>query len=381
MSSPSHVSPSQDSLEQPETVLVTGFPAYTARRMIAKTLSASPSDRVLVLARPQYERAARDEIEALDPDATERAEVLVGDVCDMDLGLSGAEFRTLAEGVTTIHHLAGAYFMGVDRATAERVNVGGTRGVIEVAAESRRLRRLCHWSTAFVSGKRKGVILEDELDEGQAFHNFWEETKLEAERLARAAQRTLPVTILRPTIIVGDSVTGEIDKFDGPYSLIFAAVTSERGFRLPIPARGPAPLHLVPIDFAIDAGYALGRDQRSAGGCFHLSDPNPLPAARAFALLSELAHHRAPPMMSPSLARTLLRAPGLGRLTSGPRAVLDAFDHQCLYNSRDASRILADHGIRCPPLDDYAEALVSYAQKIHQTRRRELEDVVFDPFD
>lgn len=364
-----------------ETVLVTGFPAYTARRMVARLLDEpTAAERVFVLVRPQFESAAAEFLSEIN--SSERAELLVGDVCDMDLGLSGAEFAAVAKEVTAIHHLAGIYFMGVDRATAERVNVRGTRGVLELAAATRSLRRLIHWSTAFVSGKRKGVVLEEELDEGQGFNNFWEETKFEAEMLAAAAQKTLPVTIVRPGIIVGDSRTGEIDKFDGPYSLILAAVAGDRTPRLPLPARGSAPLHLVPIDFVIEAGFALGADARAAGKTFHLTDPNPLPAHRVFSLVAELAHVRQPPPLMPvGLARTLLRAPGISRLTRAPRAVLDAFDHQCLYNSRGTGRLLADAGIRCPAFDDYAEVLVGYAQRTEKSRRAELEDEVFDPFD
>lgn len=364
-----------------ETVLVTGFPAYTARRMVIRLLADSAGPRrVFVLVRPQFQSEAAAMLEALDGD---RAELLVGDVCDMDLGLSGGEFSAVAKEVTTIHHLAGIYFMGVDRATAERVNVTGTRGVIELARTTRRLRRLIHWSTAFVSGKRKGVVLEEELDAGQGFNNFWEETKYEAERLAAAAQKTMPVTILRPGLIVGDSQTGEIDKFDGPYSLILAAVSGERGPRLPLPARGSAPLHLVPIDFVIEAGYMLGLDARAAGKTFHLTDPNPLPAHRVFSLVAELTRTQPPSqaILPTGLARTLLKTPGLSRLTRAPRAVLDVFDHQCMYNCRQAMRLLGEADIRCPPFDDYAEALVSYAQRIEQTRRTELEDEVFDPFD
>src|SRR5204862_8240222 len=141
-----------------------------------------------------------------------------------------------------LHHLAGIYYLGVDRAAAERVNVEGTRGVIDFATECRRLRRLCHWSTASVSGRRKGVVLEEELDEGQAFRNFYEETKFEAEKLARAVQRKLPVTIFRPGIIVGDSKSGEIDKFDGPYYLMVLIVQSPLDVHLPLPGHGVAPM-------------------------------------------------------------------------------------------------------------------------------------------
>src|SRR5262249_47469230 len=132
----------------------------------------------------------------------ERAEVLAGDVCDMDLGLSSAEYRALSKELTWIHHLSGIYFMGVADETARRVNVGGTRTVLDLARDVGRLERVVHWSTAMVSGDRKGRFYEEDLEAGQKFHNAYERTKYEAEKLVRAAMRHLPITVLRPGIIV-----------------------------------------------------------------------------------------------------------------------------------------------------------------------------------
>jgi len=367
---------------RPEVVLVTGFPAFTARRMALKVLSSDPTAQVFLLARSKFVDAARELARSLPPDQGGRLEVVEGDVCDMDLGLSGPEYRILAGEVTTIHHMAGIYYLGVDRATARRVNVQGTRGILELAAEAVRLRRICHWSTASVSGKRRGVILEEELDEGQGFHNFYEETKFEAEKLARAAQRSLPLTVLRPGVIVGDSTSGEIDKLDGPYYLLVLIATTAAQVRVPLPGRGTAPLHLVPIDYAIDAGYFLSRDERAAGRTFHLTDPNPLPARRVYQLCAELSQRKlARGFLPTGLAKTLLRTPGIDRLARGPLSFLESFDMQCFYNSRHASSLLEPAGIKCPPFDDYAENVVSFVRSVHAARRQKLEDEVFDPFD
>lgn len=365
-----------------ERVLVTGFPAFTARRMAAKVLAADSTARVALLARDKFAGRAREFLGDLPDDHRRRAELVVGDVCDMDLGLSGAEFARLTGEITTIHHLAGIYYLGVDRDTAQRVNVEGTRGVIDFAAECKHLRRLCHWSTATVSGRRKGVVMEDELEADQAFHNFYEETKYEGERLARAAQRRVPVSIFRPGTIVGDARTGEIDKFDGPYYLMVLFVTAPLGVRLPLPGRGAAPMHLVPIDYVVDAAYALSIDERAAGKTFHLTDPNPVAARRVYELVAEHSQHDAPRGFIPSgLARTLLRAPGLEKLTRGPLSFLDSFDHLVFYNARNTAELLADTGVRCPPLDRYIDKLVAFVREVHDARRQKLEDEVFDPFD
>jgi thioester reductase-like protein len=371
-----------DGRARPEVVLVTGFPSFTARRMAIEILGRDAEARVFLLARARFADAARELAASLPPAHGARIEVVEGDVCDMDLGLSGREYRTLAGEITSIQHMAGIYYMGVDRATARRVNVDGTRGVLELAGEASRLRRLVHWSTAAVSGRRKGVVLEEELDEGQSFHNFYEETKFEAEKLARAAQRKLPVTILRPGIVVGDSATGEIDKLDGPYYLIVLISTNVLQMRVPLPGRGTAPLHLVPIDFVVEAGYRLSGDERAAGKTLHLTDPNPLSARRVYELVAELSQGKLSRGFLPvGLARTLLRTPGLDRLARAPLSFLESFDRQCFYNCRNAMTLLRGTGTDCPPFDTYAENLVQFVRGVHAARRQKLEDEVFDPFD
>jgi thioester reductase-like protein len=365
-----------------EAVLVTGYPSFTAVRMIAKVLGADAEAKVFVLSREKFVRGAEELLGGLPEDQRSRARIVVGDVCDMDLGLAGSEYRELADEVSTIHHLAGIYHHGVERQVAERVNVDGTRGVVELAGECRRLRRLVHWSTAAVSGRRKGVVLEEELDEGQAFHNFYEETKFEAEKLAAAAARKLPVTILRPGVIVGDSKTGEIDRFDGPYYLMVLIVQGPIDLSLPLPGRGAAPLHLVPIDFVVDAGYALARDERAAGGTFHLIDPCPFGARQVYELVAERAGRKRPRGFIPtSLARAVMRTPGLERLARAPLAFLEASDRLVFYNCRKTLELLHGTGIECPPFDSYVEHVVRYVRDVHAARRKQIEDEVFDPFE
>lgn len=376
--------PDDEGPPPPDVVLVTGFPGLAAKRMVAKILASDPDARVLVLARPKFEQAATEFLGGLDRNLAERAEILVGDVCAMDLGLSGTEYRRLAGEVTAIHHMAGIYYQGVDKRTARHINVEGTRGILAFARDAERLRRLCHFSTAQVSGKRKGVVLEEELDADQAFHNIYEETKFEAEVLAQDAQRHLPVTILRPGMIVGDSRTGAIDKFDGPYYLMVVIATNALNVRVPLPGRGSAPMHLVPIDFVIDAAYALSIDERAAGRTFHLTDPNPLSARRVYELVAESSHAKSPRGFIPTgLARTVLRTPGLEKLARAPVAFLDSWGDQVMYNSRHAMALLADHGIACPPFDTYVENLVRYVRSSYEERRHRTEasEEVADPLD
>lgn len=363
-----------------EVALITGFPAFTARRMIAKLLAAEPQTRLYVLARDKFALEADQLLESLH--AGDRAEVLVGDVCDMDLGLSSAEYRALSKEVTWLHHLAGIYFMGIDDDTARRVNVGGTRTVLELARDCTSLERVVHWSTAMVSGDRRGTVYEEDLDAGQKFHNGYERTKYEAERLVRAAMRQLPITIVRPSIIVGDSKTGEIDKLDGPYYLMVLIATNASGLRLPILGRGDSPLHLVPIDYVIEAAWHAARSDGAAGKTFHLVDPNPLTARQVFEAVADAAHTEKPRGSIPRpLARAVLRTPGLARLGRGPLAFLDMIDHAVHYDSTNTAQALAGTTIHCPPLSEYLPVLVRHVLDVARAPEPEGVDEIADPLD
>ena len=368
------------SVEAAECALVTGFPAFTAKRMIAKLLAAEPETRFYVLARDKFAAEAHALLESLG--AGDRAEVLVGDICDMDLGLSSTEYRALSKELTWIHHLAGIYFMGIDEDTARRVNVGGTRTVIELARDAGRLERVVHWSTAMVSGNRHGTVYEEDLDAGQKFHNAYERTKYEAELLARNAMRHLPITVIRPGTIVGDSRTGEIDKLDGPYYLMTLIATNASGLRLPLLGRGDAPLHLVPIDYVVDAAWQVARSPGAAGKTFHVVDPNPLAGRAVFEAVAAHAHTAVPRGSIPRpLARAVLRTVRLGR---GPLAFLDMLDHAVHYDQTNTANALAGTTLRCPPLVDYLPVLVEHMLEVTRgapPAERDEHDELVDPLD
>jgi nucleoside-diphosphate-sugar epimerase len=188
--------------------------------------------------------------------------------------------------------------------------------------------------------------------------------------------------VFRPGVIVGDSKTGEIDKLDGPYYLMVLIVQDPLDLALPLPGRGAAPLHLVPIDFVVDAAYALSRDERAAGMTFHLTDPNPFAARQVYALVAERANKKRPRGFIPAgLARAVMRTPGLERLARAPLSFLESLDHLTFYNCRNTIARLSGTGISCPPFDGYADALVRYVKDVYAQKRQKSDEEVFDPFE
>jgi hypothetical protein len=165
--------------------------------------------------------------------------------------------------------------------------------------------------------------------------------------------------------------------------LLVLIVTSPLDVRLPLPGAGVAPLHLVPIDFIVEAALQLARDPRAEGGTFHLTDPCPLSARSIYGLVAERAERKAPRGSIPTgLARAILRAPGLERLARAPRAALEAFHHLALYNCRHTMALLEGTRIRCPPFDSYVDSLVRYVRTVQaQKKRVQIAEDEADPFD
>lgn len=358
-----------------ERVLVTGFPAFVARRMAAKILASDEHARVYLTSDEASMAAAEAFVRDLPPEHGARVHLLAGAVERMDLGLSGAEYRLLTGELTTIHHLAGIADTTAGEQVAQAVNVQGTMNVLELAADARELRRMCHYSPTSVSGKRRGLVLEDELECGQSFHNRYERTRFEAEKLAKAAQRRMPLSIFRLGVVVGDSQTGEIDRFDGPYYLLVALASNPTQVGVPAPGLGDAPLNLVPIDFVTNAAYALSMDKRAAGKTFHLTDPSPLSARRVYQLAAEWCATKPPrPVIPNRLARYLLRVPGVERVTRGPRAFLDELDHHVIYSCQNTRELLADTGIQCPPFESYVGTLMHYVKEHAKLQTGEAEE-------
>ena len=351
-----------------ELVLVTGFPAQAARLMLLEVLERDPTAEVALLIPAAAADDAARLVAAHAP--SHRVRLVIGDPSAMDLGLSTEEYRALAAEVTTILHLAGSYRLGVGPEDAHRLNVAATREVVDLAGEAPRLRRLVYGSTVRVAGRRTGVVLEDDLEVGARFHNPHEATRAAAESLVKAAMRRLPATVVRPGVLIGDSRTGEIDHFDGPYWFLVPFATSTWPVHLPLPSRGSAPFHVTPVDVFVRATYALARDPLAAGRTVHLVEPDPLTVRRALELVAATAGTRPPRGFIPArLARALLRTPGLAKLTRAPAAALDLFSAPVTYDQAAARELLAGTGLEHPRFEAYVGALVPFIRDELARRR------------
>jgi len=296
-----------------------------------------------------------------DPEQRKRLKVFGGDISQPGLGMEAAIQDELKQRVTHVIHLAALYNLSAPRDISMRVNVDGTRHLLDFIAEIPSLQRLGYASTIAVSGKHMGTFHEDDLDVGQDFETNYDQTKFLAEKLVRERRDEIPTVILRPTTVAGHSRTGAIEKIDGPY---YALGMIARNMHYVVPNTKETKFHFAPVDFIADAFYHLFEDEDSVGKVFHLVDPDPVTYIEFFDLACAAMGKRKPLLKPPAAwMRPVAALPGFERLTGVPR---EAFEHSFISASFDqthAAPILAKHGVSCPRVPSYIDVMVDYFVK------------------
>ena len=136
---------------------------------------------------------------------------MIGDILEPNLGVDPSDLPKIDH----FFHLAAIYDMGADEERNSQLNVGGTKNAIDLA-NALEVGRFHHMSSIAVAGSYDGWFTEDDFDEGQEFPSPYHRTKYESEKLVRERIQ-VPWRVYRPSLVVGNSKTGEMDKIDGPY--------------------------------------------------------------------------------------------------------------------------------------------------------------------
>ncbi|PTR31528.1 thioester reductase-like protein [Rhodococcus sp. OK519] len=340
------------------TYIVTGGTGFLGRHTIERLLERDPSAQVHVLVRPgslsKLERLARTW------NSGDRVHALVGDLTEPGLGLEAAP--PAAEHVL---HLGAIYDLTAGEEQAS-TNIDGTRAVIDLAA--RVGATLHHVSSIAVAGDHRGRFTEDDFDLGQHFLTPYHRTKFEAERLVRTSD--VPWRVYRPAAVVGSSVTGEMDKIDGPYYLFPAlAALAKLPSALPVAVPKLGYTNVVPVDFVSAAIVELMLRPGLDGRTFHLVSPDAQPVRAIYAALAKAAHAPTPVADLPgALARPLVEPPtrvrgvrdvALRRMGIPP-VILDHLTLPTRFTTDRTREALQDSGISVPPFPSYAAKLWSY---------------------
>jgi NAD(P)-dependent dehydrogenase (short-subunit alcohol dehydrogenase family) len=354
---------------------VTGATGFIGRHLVERLLAREGTIHALV--RP----GSRERLDALIAawGAEGRVVPVAGDLTEPMLGLDATARDALHGRIGHFFHLAAIYDMTADETRNAVLNVGGTQNAVDLANDLQ-AGILHHVSSIAVAGEFKGHFTEDDFDAGQELPSPYHRTKFESERLVRT--RTAGAwRVYRPSLVVGDSRTGEMDKIDGPY-YFFKAIQKARAALpqwFPLVGLEVGWTNIVSVDFVASALDHIAHQPGLDGQAFHLVNPRPQRVGDVLNTFARAAH--APQMamrldkrMTDMLPKGVLSyAMKLPALADVRRTFLEdlgipeiALEHMSLrpqLDARDAQRALRGSGIDVPPLESYASRLWDYWER------------------
>lgn len=348
-----------------ETFLITGFPGFIATRLVERL--AKSETQFFLLVEPKFvERAMEEAQQIAEYTGTplESFVIVEGDITRQNLGVEYDDLQTILAETTDVFHLAAAYDLAIDRETAFAVNLEGTRRVNEVVTKLRNLRRYNYVSTCYVAGKRTGEIREKELEHDAGFRNFYEETKYLAELEVESMKDKFPVTVFRPSVVIGDSQNGETVKYDGVYYLIQYLRKAPNLLRIVNVGNPKVRLNLVPVDFVVDAIAALARDRAADGKTLAIADPNPLTTSQLFDVIAKDLTGRKSEFHPPAWLVEWSLLLGISpRLTGLPHYGVPYFFIEQTYDTTQAKSLLRRHNVSCPRFEKYVSNIIDFVEE------------------
>lgn len=250
-------------------ILLTGGTGFIGKRLLPKL---AQKNEVFLLVRRGSLAKARD---LLTQKRLKNVKIFPGDLEREKLGFSEKDRVEILKNVDYVYHLAASYDLSLSRKKIFEINLGGTKNLATLFKNTTKLKALVYISTAYVAGTEEGVFLEDKFVRPQFFRNVYEEAKFECESLLRKIN--LPIVIIRPVVVVGDSETGEFDKEvkSGFYQLIR---TIDKGLIFFYPGKCDGFISAVPVNWAAEMIFTIGQKKSALGKTFHLADSHPLTA-------------------------------------------------------------------------------------------------------
>ena len=221
-------------MKNQSTVLVTGGSGVVG----AALLPVLKSKGFKVIALTRRRGICRDDITTV-----------TGDIEREDFGIDVERLLEEHGAISCLIHSAATTNFDVSAEAMHRTNVGGTKNAIALA--NKLDARLIYISTAFTYEMGLPPYLSE--------YSSYCETKRTAEKFVRLNARDY--TIVRPSIVVGDSGSGEIAYFQGLHNVVAALL---QGFAPVLPADPTAMVDMIPQDVLVRAIAALaGRRGRA----------------------------------------------------------------------------------------------------------------------
>jgi thioester reductase-like protein len=346
------------------TVFLTGATGFVGMEVLLRLLE-DPDTRVdaLVRGRDQADADARLratlDVVGIPAAQRPRVQAVLGELTEPGLGLPGRDADRLTSETTAVVHCAASVSWNLPLDEARGINLGGAQRVFEVAERMPRLERAVHVSTAYVAGRHEGRFSEGDLMLGQDFRNTYEQSKAESEAFVQGLAERLPITIVRPSIVVGESDSGWTPAFNVVYWPLRAFA---RGLLREVPALPQGRVDIVPIDYVADTIVHVLRTPAPETPRVVLAT-----AGEEAATVEDLVALTCGLM---DRERPVLVEVG-SELGYGEEAELYAsyFNMEVVFDDARSRALLEPAGIAPPPLEAYFARLLGYADRARWGKR------------
>ncbi|TCS41986.1 SDR family oxidoreductase [Reinekea marinisedimentorum] len=363
-------------------VFITGGTGFIGRRLVARLLESRPEIHTLyILVRPASLQKADKVLQktVTNEHLRDKVKFIQGDLSEPALGVSEEAKAQMAGSVDHFFHLGAIYDLKADRDSQYAVNVQGSQYAVEFAREIG-VKTFHLMSSIAAAGFYPGVFREDMFTEATGLDHPYFSTKHESERIVRD-QTDFAYRIYRPSFVVGDSKTGEMDKVDGPYYLFNMLKSIRQALPPWFPLLGleGGYFNLVPVDFVVNAISQLAFEPDQDGQAFHLTDKKHWRFGQLLNLFARSAHSpefdvrinaRLVELVPIMLRKNLTAIPGVKEIVDDllesmgiPKDLFRFINWPTQYDNRKAEQLLEKAGIFVPDLETYAPALWDYWER------------------
>ena len=236
--------------------------------------------KVYVLARSKTNISARERILNLlsfwklsisQRELNNRLNIIEGDIALPLLGTRKVDLNNIICDANIFFHSAALAEFRVPLEKIRAINLTGVKNVLHVCSMCRQIQKFNHVSTIYVAGTKVGDrFSEEKLSMGQNFNNTYEQSKFEAEQyINQLNEKNYKITIFRPSMIIGDSISGRTTSFKLIYDPIhFFSQNIYKYF----PGDASCLQNLINVDVASQIIYSLGILNESS--VYHVISPN-----------------------------------------------------------------------------------------------------------
>ena len=294
-----------------------------------------------------------------------RIRIFRGDLTSPQFGLARDDYDRLIHTTDSVIHCAASLNRKSEKSCLN-VNLRGTLEVVQLAMRVHHyhgMRRFSHVSTVAVAGKRQDEVVREEnsIDWDRSDYDPYARTKKFCEHMIRQLLPEVPLTIFRPSIVLGDSRRAETTQFDMVRSFVFLA-----GLPL-LPFRPTDKIDIVNVDFVADSVAKLHQKADPQFDTYHLSSGRESQTFSELTTALAAAQAKRGPVFAPVLEKPFS---GMVNMLANQRgglghsaALMKVFMPYLVWNTVfDNTRVTTELGQKPVPFSRYSYPLLKFSR-------------------